>query len=49
MEDSFTENCQKISPIDYIDEDIRYQFADRVTQQSSDDYVAYRGQPHLRD
>ncbi|MFA9437607.1 MAG: amidohydrolase, partial [Candidatus Bathyarchaeota archaeon] len=42
MEDPFTENCQKLMPIDYIDKDIRYQFPNWVTYQGSDDYVAYQ-------
>lgn len=42
MEDPFTEGCQKIAPIDYIDKDIRYQFPGWVSHQGSDDYVDYQ-------
>jgi aminobenzoyl-glutamate utilization protein B len=41
-DDPFTEACQTILPIDYIDKDIRYQFPQWVTTQGSDDYVDYQ-------
>jgi aminobenzoyl-glutamate utilization protein B len=42
MDDPFTETCQKISPIDYVDNDIKYQFPQWVKTQGSDDYVDYQ-------
>ncbi len=42
MKDPFTEDCQGIMPIDYIDKDIRYQFPQWITHQGSDDYVDYQ-------
>jgi aminobenzoyl-glutamate utilization protein B len=42
MEDPFTETCQSIAPIDFVDKDIKYQFPQWVTTQGSDDYVDYQ-------
>jgi aminobenzoyl-glutamate utilization protein B len=42
MDDPFTEACQSVQPIDYIDKDIRYMFPQWVETQGSDDYVDYQ-------
>jgi aminobenzoyl-glutamate utilization protein B len=42
MEDPLTEQCQKIAPIGYSDQDIRYNFPQWVETQGSDDYVDYQ-------
>jgi len=42
MDEPLTEQCQKIAPIDYADEDIRYNFPQWVETQGSDDYVDYQ-------
>jgi aminobenzoyl-glutamate utilization protein B len=42
MSDPFTEACQCVQPIDYIDKDIRYMFPQWVETQGSDDYVDYQ-------
>jgi aminobenzoyl-glutamate utilization protein B len=42
MDDPFTDVCQSIAPIDYIDKDIKFQFPEWVTHQGSDDYVDYQ-------